>query len=161
MWEISSLNQYICFWYSVIMGVGIAIIYDLFKFDRLLFNRSNIFIFISDIVFWIMAAFSLFSFCIVFSNGQIRGYVLLGSFLGFLIYRVTLSQLFFLLLKPLKKYIKLLSNHYRKILERVASYISNLVFSAVKSAKKVTFIKKRKNNQIIEKNSWNCGRYCV
>ena len=52
MWEISGYSQYVCFWYAIILGVALGILYDVFKFDRILFKRSKIFVFICDVLFW-------------------------------------------------------------------------------------------------------------
>lgn len=149
MWEISGYNQYICFWYSIVVGLGLGFLYDLFKFDRTLFKRSKFFVFICDILFWIISAFIVFSFCVVFSNGQIRGYILLGCLLGFLIYKLTLSCIFFGLLFPTKKLIKVVNVRYCLVLEKINLYVSKFIFIVKKNTKKVFFIKKTKNNQII------------
>lgn len=153
MWEISSYSQYICFLYSLVLGVSLGIVYDLFKLDRLLFKRSKIFLFFSDILFWLISAFLIFTFCVIFSNGQIRGYIVLGTLLGFVIYRLTLSKLIFLLVNPLKKLVKKLNNRYYKLIEKANDFISKQFFKAKKIIKVNFFFKKRKNNQIIQKNS--------
>ena len=153
MWEISSYSQYICFLYSLVLGVSLGIVYDLFKLDRLLFKRSKIFLFFSDILFWLISAFLIFTFCVIFSNGQIRGFIVLGTLLGFVIYRLTLSKLIFLLVNPLKKLVKKLNNRYYKLIEKANDFILKQVFKAKKIIKGNFFFKKRKNNQIIQKNS--------
>ena len=153
MWEISSYSQYICFLYSLVLGVSLGIVYDLFKLDRLLFKRSKIFLFFSDILFWLISAFLIFTFCVIFSNGQIRGFIVLGTLLGFVIYRLTLSKLIFLLVNPLKKLVKKLNNRYYKLIEKANDFILKQVFKAKKIIKVNFFFKKRKNNQIIQKNS--------
>ena len=153
MWEISSYSQYICFLYSLVLGVSLGIVYDLFKLDRLLFKRSKIFLFFSDILFWLISAFLIFTFCVIFSNGQIRGFIVLGTLLGFIIYRLTLSKLIFLLVNPLKKLVKKLNNRYYKLIEKANDFILKQVFKAKKIIKVNFFFKKRKNNQIIQKNS--------
>lgn len=149
MWEISGYSQYICFCYAIFMGVVLGFIYDVFKFDRILFKRSMIFIFISDVLFWIISAFVIFSFCIVFSNGQVRGYIIFGSLIGFLIFKILFSRIFFWFLNPFKKITKSINLFYVLGMKNLNLFIFNIK----NLIKKIVISKKIKNNENIQKNS--------
>lgn len=144
MWEINSFNQYTSFLYSIIMGLALGIIYDLFKLDRNIFKRSTVYIFVSDVLFWVISAFVLFSFCIVFSNGQIRGFIILGALLGFMIFRLTLSRLFWYFFKPIKKIIQKLDKVYSNLLEKANFILCRFAFWFKKTIKNILFTKKQK-----------------
>lgn len=153
MWEINSYNQYTCFLYSIIMGAAVEIVYDLFKIDRALFKRNKVFIFLSDILFWIITSFILFSFCVVFSNGQIRGYIIFGTLIGFIIFRLTFSKAIWCLIKPARKLINKLSIIYLNLINNISLIISRTTLWIRKITKNPFLNKKEKNNQIIKKNS--------
>ncbi len=150
MWEINSLSQYLCFLYSIIMGGAIGLIYELFCIDRVLFKRSAFFIFVQDVLFWIISAFVFFSFSVIFSNGQIRGYLLFGTFLGLVAFRLSFSRLFRLIVKPLRKLIKFLKVKYQDLLKKMLFYLEKCLNNVKKLIKKIFF---SKNNKILEKNS--------
>lgn len=135
------------------MGGILCFVYDLFRVDRVLFKRSSIFVFLQDVLFWVISAFVFFSFSVVFSNGQIRGYLLFGTALGFLIFRLTISRLIWFLVRPLKKFIKILKKKYNQLLEKLLFCIVKVVKRAKILLKKIFFNQKIKNNKIIEKNS--------
>lgn len=114
MWEISSYSQWMFFLYSLILGFIISLFYDVLRIDRAIFKRSNLTVFFEDILFWIITAFSVYSFLIIFSNGQIRAFILFGISLGFIICRFTISKLIFLVIRPLKKLTKTIRKNYLK-----------------------------------------------
>lgn len=153
MWEISSYNQYLCFLYSVAVGGFIGIIYDFFKIDRKIFKRGVAFIVFEDILFWVISAFVFFSFSVVFSNGQIRGYLLFGTSIGFTVYKLTLSKVVIMLILPIKKLTVIIKKFYLLFLEKTIFYCGFL-YKKIKSVLNLSVVlKKGKNNKIIEKNS--------
>lgn len=150
MWEISSYSQWMCFLYSVFLGCGICLFYDVLRIDRAIFKRSNLTVFFEDIFFWVIFAFCVYSFLIIFANGQIRAFILFGVFLGFILFRLTVSKLIFLIVKPLKKLTKTIRKGYIKVIEKTVD-LTNRVKN--KLNKTITKNKKEKNNEIIAKNS--------
>lgn len=150
MWEISSYSQWMCFLYSVFLGCGICLFYDVLRIDRAIFKRSSLTVFFEDIFFWIIFAFCVYSFLIIFANGQIRLFILFGVFLGFILFRFTISKLIFLIVKPIKKLTKTISKGYIKLIEKTVDLTNRLKNTVNKT---ITNNKKEKNNQIISKNS--------
>ena len=153
MWEISSLSQYTCFIYSMILGVELGLIYDFFKIDRIVFKRKSFFVFLQDILFWLIAAFEFFSFSVVFSNGQIRGYLLLGSILGFFIYRLTFSKIINLIIIPLKRLKNILKKFYLNFINKIVYYTENITNKVKIFIKKFFTSKNEKNIKNNLKNS--------
>lgn len=153
MWEISSSSQYTCFIYSMILGVELGLIYDFFKIDRIVFKRKSFFVFLQDILFWLIAAFEFFSFSVVFSNGQIRGYLLLGSILGFFIYRLTFSKIINLIIIPLKRLKNILKKFYLNFINKIVYYTENITNKVKIFIKKFFTSKNEKNIKNNLKNS--------
>lgn len=145
MWEINSISQYLCFVYSMLMGVVLGLIYDFFKIDRIVFKRKKLFVFCEDLLFWLISAFIFFSFSVVFSNGQIRGYLLFGSFLGFLLYRLTLSRILILIIIPIKRIINIIKQFNLKVIKKLLFCIENIVKKTKIIVKKFFIFKKQKN----------------
>lgn len=131
MWEINSYSQYLCFLYSVLMGGAIGLLYDFFKIDRIIFKRSRWFIIFADILFWVISAFIFYSFAVVFSNGQVRGYLLFSSLLGFIIYKLTLSKLIILIISPIKKASTFIKKLYLTLLVKI-NHFFNLILQKLK-----------------------------
>ena len=145
MWEINSAEQSLCFVYSICLGIGLGLIYDFFKIDRIVFKRRCLFIFFQDIIFWLISSFAFFSFSVVFSNGQIRAYLLFGCFLGFVFYKLTLSKIVMLFSVPYKKINNAAGNLYLNLLKKL-NYSIICSINVVKNlAKKYLLTKKQKN----------------
>lgn len=96
MWEINVGNQFLTFIYSLILGGLLCPSYDFIRAIRKSGFNSFIAVFFTDIIFWIISAFITFIFLISRTNGEIRGYVLIGILAGFVIFRLTFSRFVFL-----------------------------------------------------------------
>lgn len=145
MWEINSSEQYLCFVYSICMGAILGLLYDFLKIDRIVFKRKNLSIFLQDVLFWIISAFMFFSFSVVFSNGQIRGYLLFGCLLGFLIFKLTISRIFTLIILPLKRIKNMAENKYLNLMKKINFTIISIINGAKNFIKKFLLTKKQKN----------------
>ncbi|MBQ3182145.1 MAG: spore cortex biosynthesis protein YabQ [Clostridia bacterium] len=85
--------------YSVFIGFGLGVVYDAFRIIRRAFYIAgkgivtDIVYFISDILFFIIAAVVSAIFIFHVNNGRIRGIALFGSFMGFVLYYNTVGRL--------------------------------------------------------------------
>lgn len=93
MWEINNSLQILSFLRSLILGVLLCVLYDFIKSARLTVDFSDITIFLQDIIYSCISAFVTFIFLLSVTNGEMRGYVILGILVGFIISRFTLSRL--------------------------------------------------------------------
>lgn len=120
------------FMFSVVLGLGIGVIYDLLRGIRIaLRNDAKAKVYVSDILIFIIAVFLFEIFTISFGYGVIRYYALLGVFLGIVFYINTIGLLSvkfekkiaklcqklmrFFIVKP----ICLLYNCFKKLLNRL------------------------------------------
>ena len=93
MWEINNSLQLLSFLRSVVLGIFLCVLYDFIKSLRLTVNFSDIAIFLQDLAYSLVASFITFIFLLSVTNGEMRGYVMLGISAGFILSRFTLSRL--------------------------------------------------------------------
>lgn len=81
------------FLYSVIGGIIIAFIYDIFRIKRKAIKTNAIFIHIEDFLYWIIVALVMFGVVYYSNDGEIRGFIFIGTVIGVTIYVMLLSRL--------------------------------------------------------------------
>ncbi|MBO4694109.1 MAG: spore cortex biosynthesis protein YabQ [Clostridia bacterium] len=119
MWEISIGGQALTCLYSLVLGAVLCVFYDVFRAARKTGVNSFLSVFITDIIFWLVSTVIVFLFLISTTNGEIRGYVILFSILGFLIYRFTIGRVLFY---ALCRVLKLLSRVWRGFSRLLADF---------------------------------------
>lgn len=87
-------SQVYVFLYTVAGGIAIAFIYDWFRLARRVIKTNNFIIQIQDLAFWLIVALLLFFLLFLTNDGEIRGYVFLGTIIGAALYFLLLSRLF-------------------------------------------------------------------
>ena len=98
MWEISNNNQIITFVLSIALGGVFCLLYDVVRAIRKVGLNSTFAVNVSDILIWVVFAFATFIFLMARTNGEIRGYVLCGELLGFVLMRISISKVLYKLL---------------------------------------------------------------
>ena len=84
-------DQAVAFLWSLLLGAGVGLLYDFFRAGRILRPAGRLRLFLQDVLFSFSAA-GLTVLCLTFTNhGQVRGYLLVGEGLGFLIYLTTVG----------------------------------------------------------------------
>ncbi len=77
---------------SLAVGILLGLVYDGIRIFRRVVKHNIIVISIEDILFWMMAIVILFTFLIYENNGEIRGFIILGIFIGVFIYLKVFSN---------------------------------------------------------------------
>ncbi len=77
----------------LLLGMGLALVYDFVRVCRLLFRHRDWLVDIEDLAFWIFTAWMVFCTLFYYNRGALRGYAFLGMFLGVLCYSLTVSRL--------------------------------------------------------------------
>ncbi len=85
-------SEVYAFLYMLPAGALAALIYDFFRAVHLTARRHTVITAVTDIIYWFLAAVILIYGTMVSNNGLLRGYVLLGIFLGAVLYFLTLSR---------------------------------------------------------------------
>lgn len=103
MYEFSQEQIFIFFF---IIGVIIAILFDIFRVLRKNFKTPDFITFIQDIVFMAISGLLLLYSVIKLSNGEIRFYLFIAVFLGIFIYSLTISRMCVIILTVFVRFCK-------------------------------------------------------
>ena len=88
--EIDFYIQSQAFLYSLLFGVGLGMLYGIFKFIRVAFLSTKTAVIIADIIFMLIASVALFLYSLAMLYGYVRIYIVFGALCGFLAYRFSL-----------------------------------------------------------------------
>lgn len=125
--------------WGIVTGCGLGVLYGLFRVFRLATSFHLLF----DILFWILSAFVVFSYMLVFNNGSVRALHLLMILLGFMLYSLTLGALFSRIEIAISKKIKIRLKKLRNSLKSFKKVLQN--FSNIYYNKWQVKFKKNKN----------------
>ena len=98
MWEIGLVHQLVSSGYAVAVGAVFAAVYDVLKACCIVNKANSIIVFIKDVTFSLFAFFVTFMLLMARSNGMVRGYILFWIFIGFLLFRISISKIWFKIL---------------------------------------------------------------
>ncbi len=80
---------------SICVGCMFCVLYDLLRALRKIGVNTFFMVALADILLWIFYAFATFIFLMATTNGEIRGYILFGELIGFVLFRLSFSKLLF------------------------------------------------------------------
>lgn len=123
----STNHDFLTFFYCVIAGVALCLLCDLFRAVRKNMKLSKAATFILDVLFFIISALLTFFMQFIFINGEIRWFVIIGEFSGFLSCRCTLSRLFSKLLDLIFKWISKLVSPVFTLFSELAGKINQIL----------------------------------
>lgn len=108
-----------------IHGIIIGMFLDLFRVLRKCFKTPDTLTFIEDIIFLIISGTTIVLGVVKFNNGEIRLFLFLGICLGLLLYFLTISNLYVIILSVLinlcKKMLKIPYNFVKKLQKYVVT----------------------------------------
>lgn len=116
------------FFMSVLCGAIIGVINEPFRFLRHIGFESKVGVFIQDVLFMSIIAFVSFFFSLCYNKGEIRLFILLGEFCGFLIFRYTLGLLTGRLFSIIRLLLMKIYTFFNKI-NKALSTIMNKIFA--------------------------------
>ena len=91
--EITLAEQTGCFLYSCLFGACMSVLYDLFRAVRVIFRFGKVATFFEDVLYFFVLGVITFGFILIVNEGELRGYIFLGEFLGWLIYHLTVGNI--------------------------------------------------------------------
>ncbi len=112
---------------AFLCGVIIAVLNEVFRFLRYIGFNSNTGVFIQDIVFMSIAAFISFCFALCFNKGNLRFFILLAEFLGFLTFRYTIGLFTGKLFKTLHFITNKLSQLIKMLFDTLSTITDNII----------------------------------
>lgn len=74
---------------SLGFGFLVGIFYDVFRILRMVVSSGKIAVFIGDVLYVTLSAAATFLFLLTVNDGQVRGYILMGELIGFLIWYIS------------------------------------------------------------------------
>ena len=83
------------FLFSLILGLVLVIIYDVFRIVRMIINSKNVAVFIQDVLYFIISGIITFIFVLGVNSGDSRFYILAGEGIGWIIYHITLGEIIY------------------------------------------------------------------
>lgn len=99
-----------------IIGLFIGFIFDFFRASRKVFKLKNIFIDLQDVLFLVISGVLYFRSIIVFNSGDLRFYIVFSSFVGIIIYALTLSESCVIMFSVIFRLIQLIFKLVLKVL---------------------------------------------
>ncbi len=125
--QVSVSNQAYIFFCSILGGMLIAFIFDLFRIKRKAVETGNLLTYIEDLLYWIIAALVMFAVVYLANEGELRGYIFLGFVMGAALYILLLSRL------VIKITLKILRLGYKilKLLWTILSYPFKFLFKVL------------------------------
>ncbi len=90
---------------SVLLGVGIGIVYDLFRAVRIMFRHGRWLVALEDLVFSALAGFAVFTFATGLT-GKLRVFTLFGMAAGFVVEHFSIGNLAIFLFRKLVEWLK-------------------------------------------------------
>lgn len=88
------VNEITFFLHSLLMGMAISLVYDVFLISRRLIRHNLLMISMEDMIFWIACAIGVFYMLYEENNGILRWFAVFGATIGMIAYKKTISPLF-------------------------------------------------------------------
>lgn len=122
-------QQSVAFGCSVLMGIGLGVIYGLLKLWRTAFCPGRLAVVLSDSCFMLLWALAIFCFSLAYLSGYVRFYVAAGSLSGIVLYRLTIGRVLFRIYSPI---IRITKKAIQKICEKIKIFAKYLLKIACK-----------------------------
>lgn len=142
MWEINNASQLTSFLISIGFGVVYSFLYDILRAIRKTKSTSDITVFFQDVLYFLIIAFITFMLLMSLSNGEIRGYIIFGLIIGFVICFLTLSRV---TVKFFSFFLKILNRVSEKIIGVINGFFDKVEEFVTKTVEKsIEFLKNTK-----------------
>lgn len=126
-----------------ILGILTGFIFDFFRALRKTIKTNNIITYIEDISFFIIIGAMFLRSIIIFSSGELRFYIFIASFLGIIIYILTIGNLCVIMFKVILSVLKQFLIYSIRILKIPIKVLKKVL---QKLKRKIKFIKIEKNS---------------
>jgi len=151
---LSVSEQVIVFLSTAISGMVIALVYDLFRIFRKAVRTGSLVTFVQDILYWLIASVIMFITIYYSNDGELRGFLFLGAFLGVIIYALMFSKAIMssslFIIRITKKTVRfisfIVSYPFRFIIKLIMVPLCKLAGEAANSIKKAVAEKRKKES---------------
>ncbi len=136
--------------YFFILGVALGVVYDAFRFIRLLFGNKAV-SFAVDFIFCIISAFSFFILLLGFNNGSVRALYFTSAFFGFFLYVFTVMSIHCQKQRKVALSLRISAKKFYKKLKKSLQFICGLYYNIFVKPLAFTFQKLRKGKPLSHK----------
>lgn len=120
-------------YHSVLLGVFVAVIYDIIRILRRVVKHNRFFISLEDILYWVFCAFEVFYLLYRESSGVLRWFSVLGIALGMFLYLISISRFV----------VGFASEFIRKVLHIIGKVLGILFLPFKKAGMKIAGVSKK------------------
>lgn len=146
--------------YAALFGVGVGILYDVFRVLRLIFRPSAVAVFVEDLIFFFITAWLTGMFIFTFHSGVIRLYIFVSAVAGAALWYMTFGRISYRLWRrvsdKIRRFFAVLSAPLRKIFakfkQKLAQKRQEKQKKEAKNTKKLFHF--RKKHTIIEESKY-------
>lgn len=92
MTDITIAKETQLFLWSLLLGAGLSVLYDVLRVLRLETHHRNAVICIEDILYFLVCSVITFGFLLKDNCGEVRGYVLIGELIGWVLWHLTIGS---------------------------------------------------------------------
>ncbi|MEG0664268.1 MAG: spore cortex biosynthesis protein YabQ, partial [Clostridia bacterium] len=131
------------FLYSLLIGVALSIVYDVIRILRKCFKLSKndlIKTGIEDIIFFAICSFLTFLYLLKMTEGNVRGFIILGEIVGFALHHYTFGFLFMKISDKIIHFVKFIL----KLILKPIFKLFFMIFHNISSKCKIKFEKLHK-----------------
>ncbi len=86
------VEETLLMYHSVLLGVIVAVIYDIIRIFRRIVIHNRFFLSLEDILYWVFCAWEVFYLLYRESSGVLRWFAILGIALGMFLYMISISR---------------------------------------------------------------------
>ena len=138
--EVSVAQQALTFLYSICFGLFLGAVYDIFRIIRVALPFGKAAVFLQDALFLFIASILTFLFIFNANYGEIRFFLILGTFLGAFVYYFTIG---IIVMKSAKAVINALKKFLKAVFRAISKPIMKIyLFFMPKIKKNAQKIKK-------------------
>lgn len=137
------VDQVYVFGWSILTGAILGIIFDIFRGLRWEGIR-DIWVYIQDIIFWLVSAVVIIASTFLINEGELRGYMLIGYLLGAGFYMLLFSKYILGTFKYINRKIRNTFKYFGTLVNKVkAKLIANKNCKKEKNDNKINFFHKK------------------
>ena len=144
--EISISHQCRCFLLALLLGAALSLLYDVFRILRLILPENQLLIAVEDLLYLLLCGLFTMRFALYAEQGRLRGYLLFGEALGWLLCHLTAGEMILRIARPLirliYRVISILLTPLLWILQRICRIFRRFVDFLGKNFKKVSIQRK-------------------
>ena len=145
--KILTINQLTTLLIFFLTGAIIGFVFDFFRILRRSFKTSDLITYIQAILFWLSSGAILLFSIFRFNNGELRGYIFIGTIIGVVAYMLFLSKyLIHVFTKIIVFFKKLLSFPFKVLFNFGKIHIYTPMQKIIKNMSRFTLKDKKKDN---------------